>query len=54
MIGITSQVDLAMSVCPYERWDLGNYKRKSVGTWQADPWPSCASQAYFSRVPRPF
>jgi len=26
LIRITSQVGLAMSVCPYERWDLGNYK----------------------------
>jgi len=25
-IRITSRVDLAMSVRPYERWDLGHYK----------------------------
>jgi len=24
-MGINSRVDLAMSVCPYGRWDLGNY-----------------------------
>jgi len=26
LIGIKSQVDLAMSVCPYECRDLSNYK----------------------------
>jgi len=25
LIRIASRVDLAMSVCPYERWDLRNY-----------------------------
>jgi len=26
LIGITIQADVAMSVCPYKREDLGNYK----------------------------
>jgi len=35
---VTSQVHLAMSVCPYERRDLVNYKSWNVGTWHADLW----------------
>jgi len=31
LIRITSRVDLAMSVCPYERWDLENYKSYNTG-----------------------
>jgi len=29
LISITRRVDLAISVCPYERGDLGNYKSKN-------------------------
>jgi len=36
LIGITSRVDLAMSVCPDERCDLGNYKSWSIEIWRAD------------------
>jgi len=35
LIRITSRVDLAMSVCPYERCDLGNYKSYCSGTRNA-------------------
>jgi len=38
---ITSWVDLAMSVCPYERWDLENYKSWTTGIRHAeDSWAS--------------
>jgi len=31
LITITSRVDLAMSVCPYERWDLGTIISRLLG-----------------------
>jgi len=52
-IRITSRVDVCMYVCqfvcPYERWDLGNYKSLAIGIWHAD---FCAAQVCFSKVPR--
>jgi len=45
LIRITSRVYLAKSVCPYERWDLGNYKSYNTGIRHAD---SCAAQVWFS------
>jgi len=53
LISITSRVDLAMSVCPYERWDLGNYESYNSEIRYADSWDSCAAQVSFRRVPRP-
>jgi len=49
---ITSRVDLTMSVCPYERWELGNYKSYAIGIWHADSWDSRVAQVCFSSVPR--
>jgi len=42
-----------MPVCPYERWDLGNYTSYNTGIRHADSWDSCAAQVCFSNVPRP-
>jgi len=53
LIRITCRVDLAMSVCSYERWDLGNYKSYITGIRHAGSWDSCVAQVCFSRVPRP-
>jgi len=33
LIRITSKVDLAVSVCPCELFNLGNYKSKNGGIW---------------------
>jgi len=38
ILRITSRVDLAMSVCPYERWDLGNYTSYNTKNRHADSW----------------
>jgi len=44
LIRITSQVDLAMPVCPYERCDLGNFKSCNTGVMHADSRDFCAAQ----------
>jgi len=53
LIRISSRVNLAMSVCPYERLGLGNYKSETVGTWHVVSSASYAAQVCSSRVPRP-
>jgi len=37
-----------MSVCPYEHWDLGNYKSYNTGNRHSDSWDSCAAQVRFA------
>jgi len=53
MIRITSRFGLAMSVCPYERYDLGNYKSCNTGIRHGDSRDSCAAQVCFVKGPRP-
>jgi len=45
-------IDLAMSVCPYERCDLGNNKSCNTGIRHADSRDSCAAQVCFVSLPR--
>jgi len=53
LIRITSRVDLAMSVCSYERCNLGNYKSCSTGIRYVGSRDSCAAQVCFVSVPHP-
>jgi len=48
---ITSRVDLAMSVCPYER--CPNYESCNTGIRHADSRDSYAAHVCFVSVPRP-
>jgi len=52
-IPFTSRVYPAMSVCPYERCDLGNYKSYNTGNRQADSWDFCAENIFFRQCATP-
>jgi len=51
LIRTTSRVDLAKSVCPYERNDLGNYK--SYKYWQIiEVSAQCHAHSYAYKPPK--
>jgi len=53
LIRITSRVDLAMSVCPYECCDLGNYKSRYTETKHVDSRDSLRIASLFRQCAAP-